>query len=141
MLFASATAAWMTAIALLVVLLRGHIRIRFDSAVFMAGVRFAAKAYLVTLLGFLLLRTYVFLLDRFTGSAELGQYSIAAQIADVLIVLPSSVALLLFPKLVSEGDRGWSMLLRSTRTTAAPLLVLCGAPAAPPAPLIGVAVG
>ncbi len=141
MLFASATAAWMTAIALLVVLLRGHIRIRFDSAVFMAGVRFAAKAYLVTLLGFLLLRTNVFLLDRFTGSAELGQYSIAAQIADVLIVLPSSVALVLFPKLVSERDRRWSMLLRSTRTTAALIVVLCGAAAALASPLIGFAFG
>jgi enterobacterial common antigen flippase len=140
-LFASVTAAWITAIVLLVVLLRGHVSIRFDPAVFRAGLRFAAKAYVVALLGFLLLRANVFLLERFAGSAELGQYSIASQIADVLIVLPASVALVLFPKLVADPDRRWSMLLRSTRTTAVLIVVFCVAAAAFASPFIDLAFG
>lgn len=140
-LFAGVTAAWMTAIVLLVVLLRGHARIRFDPAVFRAGLIFAAKAYVLTLLSFLLLRANVFLLERFAGSAELGQYSIASQIADVLIVLPASVALVLFPKLVADPDRRWSMLLRSTRTTAALIVVFSIVAAAVASPFIGVAFG
>lgn len=140
-LFASVAAAWMASIVLLVVLLRGHVRVRFDAAVLRASIRFAAKAYLVALLGFLLLRVNVFLLERFAGPAELGQYSVASQIADVLSVLPASVALVVFPKLVAEQDRRWPMLLRSTRTTALLIVVLCVAAAVIASPFIGIAYG
>jgi O-antigen/teichoic acid export membrane protein len=140
-LFASVAAAWMASIVLLVVLLRGPVCVRFDAAVLRASVRFATKAYVIALLGFLLLRANVFLLERFAGSAELGQYSVASQIADVLTVLPASIALVVFPRLVAERERRWPMLLRSTRTTALLIVVLCIAAAVVASPFIGFAFG
>jgi len=140
-LLASTAAAWVGCLALLVVLLRGNVRIHFAGDVFQASVRFAAKAYVVALIGFLLLRANVFLLDRFAGSAVLGQYSVASQITDVLSVLPASVALVLFPKLVADRDHRWPMMLRSAQTTGSIMVVLCIAAAAVASPFIGLAFG
>ena len=107
------------------VLRRANFRLRLNLDVFRAGFRYATKAYVVALLGFLLLRANVFLLERLAGAAELGQYSIAAQIGDVLTVLPSSVALVLFPRLVAEEEVRWTMLLRNVKMTAFLIVAIC----------------
>lgn len=140
-LLASVATAWIVSSLLLVVLMQGHVRIRLDLSVFRKGLRFAAKAYVSALLAFLLLRANVFLLERLAGPAVLGQYSIAAQAADVLAVLPASVALVLFPKLVTEQARRWPMMLRSAKTTGLLMLAICIAAAAAAPPFIVVAFG
>lgn len=140
-LFASVAAAWITSIGLLLVLLRGQVRIRFAADVLREGLRFGAKAYVIALLGFLVLRANVFLLERFAGSAQLGHYAVASQIADILAVLPASVALVLFPRLVADPARRWSTLVRSAQTTGLLVVVLCVAVAAVASPFIGIAFG
>ena len=60
----------------------------FDTGLFAAGWRFAARAYIVLLLGFLMQRAAVAVLVIFSDPHEIGMYSIAAQILDVLIIVP-----------------------------------------------------
>lgn len=78
-----------------------------------SGMRYAAKAYVITLLGYLVVRANIFVVQAYAGDRELGYFSIASQIADVLALLPASIALVLFPALVRSPERSLSMTLRA----------------------------
>ena len=80
----------------------------------MIGFRFATKSYLITLVAFMTLRGNIFLLRREVGPADLGLYSIAAQIAEVLTILPAAVAMILFPSLVRDAEARWDRTRRVT---------------------------
>lgn len=131
-------AAWTaTALVSAWAALRGHrIRFRFDVALFARGFRYATKAYLITLFAFLVLRSNVFLLRRHFGPAELGLYSVAAQVSDVLSIVPQSVALVLFPRLVKERENRWSATRRAALATGAMMVATCGITAVIGGPLI-----
>lgn len=89
------------------------------------GFRYATKAYLITLLGFVALRGNIFLLRREFGPADLGLYSIAAQVGDVLTILPQAVGVILFPHLVREAGARWERTVRAAAWVAAVMAVVC----------------
>lgn len=111
---AASLVSWALAAAGLLALLRRRSKdsIAFSVDTFRAGVRFATKAYLIAAAGFLLVRSSVFLVARLYSSVEVGYLSIATQFTDILGILPASVALLLFPRLVRESD-GWEQTVRT----------------------------
>lgn len=114
-------------------------RLRRD--VFVSGFRYAAKAYAISVLGYLVLRGNVFVLQHFYGSRELGYYSVAAQVGDALAILPASVALVLFPRLVRQTEDRWSSTLRTTVTVAALLALVCAIAAVLASPFMRIAFG
>lgn len=134
----AAIATWtVSALVTAAAVLRGHrLRLRFDRALFTTGLRFSTKAYVITLLGFLVLRANVFLLRRDYGPSELGLYSIAAQFSDVLAIVPQATALVLFPRLVRTTADRWNATMRATLITAALLVVACGVTAIAAGPVI-----
>jgi O-antigen/teichoic acid export membrane protein len=71
-------------------------------------------------------RMGVMVIRQFGQDVELGYWSIAAQIADALLVLPATISLLLFPSLVRlDGKRRWDEY-RLTLLRLGPLMgVLC----------------
>jgi O-antigen/teichoic acid export membrane protein len=89
------------------------------------GFRYATKSYIITLFGFVALRGNIFLLRREFGPADLGLYSIAAQVADVLTVLPQAVGVILFPHLVRNADARWQRTMRAAVWVGAVMLVVC----------------
>jgi O-antigen/teichoic acid export membrane protein len=102
------------AVALAIVLVKGgDVGVRFRMDVFRLGFRYALKTYLVALLGFLVLRSSIFMLERLQGSSDVGYFSIAAQVADVVAILPMSVALVLFPRLVRDAEARWDVTRRN----------------------------
>ena len=122
--------------------LRGsRVRIRFDRALFVHGFRYATKAYIITLLSFLVLRANIFLLRREYGPDELGLYSIAAQLSDVLAIVPQAIALVLFPRLIRETGTRWNATVRATLTTSLLMFVTCGIAAIIAGPLIRILYG
>ena len=52
------------------------------------------------MLAYLLQRSGASMLVALAAPAELGQYSIASQVFDVLLIVPGSVGLVLYPLLV-----------------------------------------
>lgn len=114
-ILAAAVVGWtVSALVVLAVLVRGSFRsLAFDRPAFASGFRYAAKAYVITLLGYLVLRSNVFLLQSAAGSTQVGFYSIAAQIADVLMIFPASVALVIFPGLVRDAPGRWTATVRA----------------------------
>lgn len=95
------------------------IPVAFDRPLFYLGIAFALRAHVATLLGFFMARMSVVVLRQYGGFSELGYWSVAAQIADALLILPATICLLLFPALVRvEGkarkDHYYAALLQIT---------------------------
>jgi O-antigen/teichoic acid export membrane protein len=98
----------------------------FDWDLFVRSIAFAARAHVAALVGFLMARTSVVVL-RYNGSfGDLGQWSIAAQITEALLLLPATVGLLLFPALVrAERGERWGDFTSTAVRVGAAMAVVC----------------
>ena len=65
---------------------------------------YGMKAYLACFLGFLIMKSSVFLVNYMLGTEQVGYYSIAISIIDMLYLLPTTTGSLLFPKLAAIED-------------------------------------
>jgi len=102
-----------------------ELRLKPNLELLRVGFRYSTKAYLITLLAFVALRGNIFLLRREFGPADLGLYSIAVQIADVLTILPQAVGMILLPHLVRDASARWERTLRAALWVAAIMVVIC----------------
>jgi len=102
----------------------------FDWPLLSEGILFAARAHVTVLVGFLMTRTGVAILRYCDAFADIGYWSIAAQITDGLLMLPSTVGLLLFPALVRAGHaERWIEFTTMAWRIGAVMLVVCVAAA------------
>lgn len=62
------------------------------------------KAYLVAFFGFLVIRVDLLMVDYLLGSVQAGYYSVAATLADYILLLPAAVGSVLFPRLCSTQE-------------------------------------
>jgi O-antigen/teichoic acid export membrane protein len=85
---------------------------RFDVPLVRRGLGYALRAFIVSLLGFLVTRSSLFILGSIRDSAEVGHFSIASQLFDVFGNVPASIALMLFPHIVRTNS-GWSETQRA----------------------------
>jgi O-antigen/teichoic acid export membrane protein len=103
---------------------------RFDASLFRSQVGYAGKAYLATLLGYGVSRAGVLLIGGFSGKSEIGIYSVAVQFVDVLVIVPATVAMVLFPDLLQEPpEKRFSRTLRAAAQVTLLMAVLCVATA------------
>jgi O-antigen/teichoic acid export membrane protein len=114
---------------------------RPDWELIAAGFRYATKSYLITLAAFLALRGNVFLLRREFGPPDLGLYSIALQIGEMLTILPAAVAVILFPNLVRDATARWDRARVAALWVALIMAVVCLTTAIFAGPVIGLAFG
>src|SRR5207302_882677 len=56
----------------------------------------------------------------------LGQYSIAAQLADAIGILPASAALVLFPRLARDPSNSWPLAIRTCGRVGLLLALVAG---------------
>jgi O-antigen/teichoic acid export membrane protein len=101
--------------------------LRPDPSLLKSGLAYGARAYVTTMLGFLLSRLSVFLLARLGTPDGLGHFSIAMQIADMMSIIPATVSLLLFPKLVQAGMNRNSILAKNLLGVGTIMLIGCAA--------------
>lgn len=106
-LFAAIVASFAACLVAWGVLAKGvEVSRRFDFPLFYRGIGFAMRAHIAGLLSFLMTRISVMVLRQFGEYVDLGYWSVAAQIADGLLILPSTIGLLLFPALLRvEGAK------------------------------------
>lgn len=86
----------------------------FDSELFLSGITFALKAHIATLLGFLMSRLGILIIRQFGNFGDVGQWSIAVQISDAIMILPATISLLLFPSLVRADEANRNREFKST---------------------------
>ncbi len=91
------------------------IELKFNFTVFKSGFFYALKSYINTLFALLILRSQVFVLGHYCSNAEIGQYSIAAQLSETMIIMPQVISLILFPKLVAmDAEHRWKIALKNS---------------------------
>jgi O-antigen/teichoic acid export membrane protein len=99
---------------------------QFDTPLFLSGINYALKAHISILLFFLMSRMSIFILRQFGGFGDVGYWSIATQITDAMLILPSTVGLLLFPSLVRADQPDRDREFRTTLVQLSALMaVLC----------------
>jgi O-antigen/teichoic acid export membrane protein len=126
---ATLAAALIAAVGLVVDVGRGLSRETgwaFDVPRLRAGLQFASRAYLALLAGFLIQRVGVALLTAYRGPTDIGLFSIAAQISDVLIILPTSMATVLFPMLIRDPAAAWARTRQAILLVAVVMLAATG---------------
>lgn len=97
---------------------------RLDWLLFTAGIGFALRAYVVTLIGFAVLRYNTVYLEWVSGIAALGEWSIAVQVLDTIGVLPTAVAVVLFPAILTSSSP-YQQMRKNLALVAVAMLVIC----------------
>lgn len=141
-LLSGVAAVGIAAAAVLLLLLRGRqASPTFDLGVFREGIVYSLRAYGVTILGFIVLRGNVFIVQWLSPAEQLGVYSVAVQIADVIGILPVSMALVLFPALVRQEEARYRSMQQQLRIAALLMLAACIGSAALVRPAVDLAFG
>lgn len=104
-------------------------------------VTYGFRIFLATVLGYLVLRLDLLVVQYLDGAPASGQYSIATSLADVLLLLPAVVGLILFPRLatIEDDHERWALTRRTITGLAAvfaPLLILSALLAGPAIDLV-----
>jgi O-antigen/teichoic acid export membrane protein len=119
-----------------VVAKRTVIHPRLSFALVRDNFRIGVKAYVLTLLSFLVIRIDLLMVKYMLGAEPAGYYSVAASLADLCLLLPTTVGTVLFPRLTSMSDAHQKLKLtrKAGLITAAalfPMLLAAGILAKP----------
>ncbi len=97
-------------------------------ALFRNNLRVGVRAYLVSVLGYLVLRIDLLMVQYMLGAKESGYYSIASTMADYFVLFPMVVGAIVFPKLSANSDpiQKLRTMKKTTAATAALLMPLAG---------------
>lgn len=81
------------------------------------GFSYAMRAYILAAIGFAVLRLNALLIERYMDVATLGTWSIAAQLLEVIAVIPSTIALVLLPRIM-RSDQPYQLMQSQLRMAA-----------------------
>ena len=108
----------------------GAVSRRFDWEFFKRTLRYGIKFHICVVAGIVIIRADLLLVNHFRGSAEAGVYAVAGQMGNLLLLLPGTIATLLFPRVASDPDPRGDFTARVTRYTAFIMFLICLAAAA-----------
>ena len=97
---------------------------KFNLRLICNGCGYALRAYIGSVLAFMVLRANAFLLEWFSGKAMVGYWSLAVQILDIINVIPSTVALILLPKIM-RTKKAFRMMCSQLLMVTFVLLLVC----------------
>lgn len=100
-------------------------RLKMDWPLFKGAINYGLRAYLAAILGFMLSRAGGLLLGLQDKVVEVGHLSVALQLADFMIMLPATVGLILFPKLVGKTQGRGQLTLSVVKILAGLMAVGC----------------
>jgi O-antigen/teichoic acid export membrane protein len=100
-------------------------RWRADIALLRRMITYGLKFHISVLVGAIILRADLLVVNHFRGPAEAGVYSVATQFSLLLMLLPGVIATLLFPRVTAEQDPSGETTWLVTRQTAVITLICC----------------
>ncbi len=100
-------------------------RWRADAALLRRMIGYGLKFHVPVLVGAIILRADLLVVNHFRGPAEAGVYSVATQFSLLMMLLPGVIATLLFPRVTSEQDASGETTWLVTRHTAVIMLICC----------------
>lgn len=87
--------------------------------------RYGMKFHVAGLAYLLIFRADLLIVNHFRGEAEAGGYSVASQMAVLLMMLPGVIATLIFPRVTAARDHEGYLITRVTRHTSFIMLIIC----------------
>jgi len=100
--------------------------LRFNLGLFKKSFRYAFKVFITTFVAFFIARGNIFLLQKTHTISEIGYFSIALQLYDAIVIIPSAIGLLLFPQLIkSSGSQRHSNMIKVLKQVALVMFILC----------------
>jgi O-antigen/teichoic acid export membrane protein len=118
----------------------GRLLRRPDRALARRMLGYGARAYVITLLAYMLIRIDLLLVNSIQGAAAAGQYSIAVALADALYLVPAVVSVNLFAR-VARGSADRDLTLSVFHLVAVGYFLLCVLAAGLAAPVIALLFG
>lgn len=88
------------------------------------GFGYAMRAYLAAALGFAVLRLNALLIEKYRDAETLGVWSISVQLLDVILVIPSTIALVLLPRIM-RSEQPYQLMQTQLRLVSITLVVVC----------------
>jgi O-antigen/teichoic acid export membrane protein len=84
-------------------------QVAISADLFRQGLRYGFKAYLAAFFAYMVLRVDLLMVKQMLGAEAAGYYSVAANLADLALMLPVVTGSLLFPRLsaMSSGEQRW----------------------------------
>jgi len=79
-------------------------QLRPDPALLRSAGHVSSRAYITTLLAFMVLRSDIVLVNGMLGSEQTGVYSVAVQLAGFVLMFPAAVGTLLFPRVAATRE-------------------------------------
>lgn len=100
-------------------------RWRMDAALLRRMITYGLKFHIAVLAGAIIFRVDLLVVNHFRTAEEAGVYSVATQFGMLLMLLPSVIATLLFPRVTAEQDAHGETTWQVTKHTALIMLVCC----------------
>lgn len=91
---------------------------RPDASLLAQMIRYGVKFHISILAGAIIFRADLLVVNHFRGADEAGVYSVATQFGMLLMLLPSVIATLLFPRVTAEQDQQGETTALVVRFTA-----------------------
>lgn len=112
-------------------------------SLFKNSLPYGLKAYVAALFAFLVLKSDIFFVQNLLGTEQVGYYSIAASLIDMLYILPVVVGSILFPKLsgMSDHTERWAFAKRTLGGIALMMAAIAGVAGLLAEPAIGLIYG
>jgi O-antigen/teichoic acid export membrane protein len=122
-IFVCAAVVWMT--GRLIAGQQGRRPCRPDLELLKRMARYGAKFHVAVVASLIIFRADLLIVNHFRGQAEAGSYSVASQMAMLLMMLPGVIATLIFPRATAGREAADRLVMRATRHTAFIMLVVC----------------
>jgi len=97
----------------------------FDTEVFTSMFKYGSKVYLSCFFSFLVIRSDMLLVNYFRGASASGIYSIAANFAELLYLLPVTIGAMLFTKVSANIADDGTFTQRISRHTVLLMVIIC----------------
>ncbi len=122
---AAAVAVGLIIIALVAMYATSFRSWRFDLSLLGRMISYGLKFHLSIVAAALMFRADLLVVNHFHGAGVAGVYSVASQVATMLMMLPGVIATLLFPRITAEQDLSGETTSRITRHTVFVMLLIC----------------
>jgi len=101
----------------------------FDWLTFKRIIRYGIKFHICVVAGIVIIRADLLLVNHFRGASEAGVYAVAGQMANLILLLPGTIATILFPRVAAEPDPRGEFTMQVTRHTVFIMFLICAAAA------------
>ena len=98
---------------------------RPDMTLLRRMIQYGLKFHISILVGAIIIRADLLVVNHFRGPAEAGVYSVASQFGLLLMLLPGVIATLLFPRVTAEQDARGETTCQVTRYTTLIMFLCC----------------